>query len=142
MIAVSEIGQAVLLASDNGYNVLVGATPSDVKTFSSYAKHPAIYNKQFDSTAAGRYQELFGNWLSYQRKLGLKDFSPLSQDLMAIQQIRETGALPLIEAGHLLLVIKKIAHLWASLPGAGYGQHENEMSTLYSAYEQAGGTLA
>jgi len=33
------------------------------------------------------------------------------------------------------------ARIWASLPGAGYGQHENKLNDLQAAYEAAGGTM-
>ena len=34
---------------------------------------------------------------AYRKQLGLKDFSPKSQDAVAIQQIKERGALPMID---------------------------------------------
>jgi muramidase (phage lysozyme) len=141
-IAVSENTAELLAASDDGYNVLVGSTSGRVLLFASYAQHPNIYNKRLDSTAAGRYQELYRNWLAYRAVLELPDFGPVSQDLMAIQQIREARALPLIVAGKLSQAISLVAHLWASLPGADYGQHEQQFSMLQIAYTAAGGTLA
>ena len=33
------------------------------------------------------------------KQLGLKDFSPKSQDAVALQQIKERGALPMIDRG-------------------------------------------
>jgi muramidase (phage lysozyme) len=36
----------------------------------------------------------------------------------------------------------KVSNIWASLPGAGYGQHENRMDVLADAYERAGGQFA
>lgn len=144
MIAWSEIGPALLAnpATDDGYLVLVGATPEKPLLFQSYATHPDVYNAREDSTAAGRYQELHRNWPYYQRTLALPDFSPVSQDRIAIQQIREAGALPLINAGQFAAALARIAHLWASLPGAGFGQHEQEFGQLRQAYQKAGGTLA
>jgi hypothetical protein len=41
MLAVSEIGAELLAETDNGYNVLVGATPAHPLTFPSYATHPS-----------------------------------------------------------------------------------------------------
>ena len=35
------------------------------------------------------------------RQLGLKDFSPKSQDAVALQQIKERGALPMIDRGDI-----------------------------------------
>ena len=142
MIASSEIGPALLAASDDGYNVLVGSTPSNVRTFDSYATHPNVFVPACNSTAAGRYQLLHRYFDAYAQQLGLSDFSPVSQDRIAIQQIRECHALPLVEAGQIPQAIAQCARIWASLPGAGYGQHENKLADLSEAYVQAGGTLA
>ena len=52
---------------------------------------------------------------------GLKDF-PKSQDAVALQQIKERGALPMIDRGDIRQAIDCCSNIWASLPGAGYGQ--------------------
>lgn len=143
-IAMSEIGPALLAMPecDDGYAVLVGATPGDPLCFSSYAQHPNIYNARVGSTAAGRYQILYRYWLIYQKRLNLPDFSPLSQDLYALQQFRERGALPLIDAGNFAGAISACSNIWASLPGSKYGQHINPVSELQTAYVAAGGALS
>ena len=92
-------------------------------------------------TAAGRYQLLSKYFDSYKAVLGLPDFSPLSQDRIALQQIKECRAIPLIEAGNVEAAIEKCAHIWASFPGAGYGQHEQRLAVLTKAYADAGGAL-
>lgn len=142
MIAASEIGAALLAKTDDGYNVLVGATPARPLTFSSYADHPNVYNPAHNSTAAGRYQILSRWWRAYKVSMRLPDFSPLSQDRYALQQLREHGALPLIDVGHFGDAVAKVANVWASLPGAGYGQHENQMAHLLAAYQAAGGGVS
>ena len=38
--------------------------------------------------------------------------------------------------------LHQVRKLWASLPGAGYGQHENSYDKLLAAYLKAGGELA
>lgn len=141
MIAVSEIGTQLLAATDDGYNVLVGATPSKRLLFSSYADHPNIFNARLNSTAAGRYQILIKWWRLYKVSMKLPDFSPLSQDRYALQQLREHGALQLIDSGQFQLAVAKVSNVWASLPGAGYGQHENQLAHLLDAYQAAGGTV-
>lgn len=141
-IAHSEIGEALLAGTDNGYNVLVGSTAADPLTFSNYAQHPDIYNAQLGSTAAGRYQILYRWWAIYQKRLNLPDFGPVSQDLYALQQIREHKALPLIDAGNFSQAIYAINTIWASLPGSPYGQHTNSLDALQEAYLAAGGTLS
>jgi muramidase (phage lysozyme) len=142
MLGWSEIGPELLAESDNGYNVLVGSTPAEPLLFHSYADHPNIYNTEFDSTAAGRYQLLYHWWVPYKRLLGLTDFSPASQDAVALQQIRERGALPLIEAGDIRNAISRCSNIWASLPGNSYGQHANTVAGLVAAFEKAGGRCA
>ncbi|KVG23005.1 glycoside hydrolase [Burkholderia ubonensis] len=144
MIAVSEIGSALLAKSDDGYNVLVGSTPSRPLLFTSYAAHPNVLNRQISvpSTAAGRYQILNRWWRIYQAQMKLVDFGPVSQDRYALQQLREHGALPLIDAGRFREAVAKVSNVWASLPGAGYGQHENQIEHLLAAYQAAGGEVA
>ena len=142
LLAWSEIGPGVLAHSDDGYDVLVGATQRAPLLFDSYATHPNVYNKRCNSTAAGRYQVLARYWPHYRDLLKLPDFGPVSQDLYAIQQLRERQAIPLIEAGHIVAAIGKVSNIWASLPGAGYGQHENEMKNLLAVYKAAGGDVA
>ena len=142
MIARSEIGAALLAETDDGYNVLVGATAANPLTFSDYSHHPRIYNPAFNSTAAGRYQI---NWPTFQtvsRQTELTDFSPATQDAMAIQLCSNKGALADIDAGNIQAAIAKCAPIWASLAGAGYGQHENSMSSLISWFTNAGGVTA
>jgi len=65
MIAVSELGEALLAASDDGYNgVIAGSTAKGPILFESYADHPRrvmelrIKGKVVKSSAAGRYQLL------------------------------------------------------------------------------------
>jgi len=140
MIAWSE-GTSRIPNSDDGYRVLVGATPAHPLLFDSYVAHPNVLNKAFDSTAAGRYQEKWSNWVSYSKSLSLRDFGPLSQDQMALQQIRERGALPFIDIGNFEKAVRLCSNIWASLPGNGYGQHTNTILQLEAAYTGAGGAL-
>lgn len=142
MIAVSEIGWPLLKKSDNGYNVLVGSTPTKPLLFSDYSKHPRIRFKPLNSDAAGRYQLMGRYFEHYARLLKLPDFSPASQDAIALQQIREFGGLPLINAGKFPEAINRCRKLWASFPGAGYGQNEHHPDYLLAIYKGAGGTVA
>ena len=142
MIAHSEIGSALLAVSDNGYNVLVGSTPSKPLLFTSYADHPNILNAATNSTAAGRYQVLHRYWVYYKNMLKLPDFGKASQDAVALQYLKECHALADIDAGNFASAVNSCAHIWASLPGAAYGQHVNKISDLQLAYTNAGGTLA
>jgi muramidase (phage lysozyme) len=142
MIAVSEIGAPLLAKSDDGYNVLVGATAAKPLLFKSYADHPNVLNAALHSTAAGRYQILNRWWRIYKAQMFLRDFSPISQDRYALRQLREHGAFPLIDAGKFEQAIAKVSNVWASLPGAGYGQHENQLEHLQAAFVAAGGEIS
>ena len=112
--------------------------------FNSYAAHPNTKNTRWGltSTAAGAYQMLYGTWATMQAKLNLPDFSPQSQDKAAIELIRMKGALPDIAAGNIPTAFEKCRKVWASLPGAGYGQGEHSLSNLLAAYRSNGGTIA
>lgn len=142
MIAVSEIGPEMLAESDDGYNVIVGSRPGHLITFDSYADHPDIHVPEVNSDAAGRYQIMHHWWPAYKKMLNLPDFGPESQDLYAVQQLRESKAIPLLEEGNIQGSIHACSHIWASLPGAGYGQHENKLADLVDAFQKAGGKVA
>lgn len=138
MLAVSE-GTSTDPDSDDGYNVIVGG-----ELFVGYADHPRrlvnLPSLGIASTAAGRYQLLARYFDAYRKQLGLPDFSPLSQDRIAIQQIRERSAIDDIVAGRLESAIAKCSNIWASLPGNSYGQHQHTIETLRVAFIANGGT--
>lgn len=148
MIAFSELGQALIdhPDTDRGYKVIVGSTPLKPILMQHYRDHPrrliVLNNTGLKSTAAGRGQLLARYFDHYKTLLKLPDFGPESQDAISLQQIKEQGALDDIETGHFQIAVAKVCNIWASLPGAGYGQHENVMGALEAAYERAGGQFA
>lgn len=138
MLAVSE---GTANKGDDGYNMIVGG-----KLFDSYKDHPRklinLPRLGIKSTAAGRYQLLERYYDAYKEKLNLSNFSPESQDAIAWQQIAEQGAMSDVIVGNFESAVIKCNNIWASLPGAGYGQHENSMDKLKSVYLILGGSLA
>lgn len=140
MVSVAE-GTSTIAISDDGYDVLVGGG-----LFEGYADHPRkkIWFARWKiwSTAAGRYQVLARYFDAYKQSLKLPDFSPISQDLIAIQLIKECKSLPAIERGNFALAVTRCKSRWASFPGAGYKQHEQKIAMLVAVYEKAGGTLS
>ena len=58
-----------------------------------------------------------------------------------MQQIKERGALPMIDRGDIRRPIDRCSNIWASLPGAGYGQFEHKASRLITTSKEAGGTV-
>ena len=126
--------------NDEGYNVLVGGS-----LFESYADHPRkliVLSPKLKSTAAGRYQIMARYFNPYKQLLLLPDFGPESQDKIAIQMIKEQGALKPIIDGDICTAIQKCANIWASFPGAGYGQHEHKLDVLIEKYKSFGGYVS
>ncbi|AEX65746.1 endolysin [Xanthomonas phage vB_XveM_DIBBI] len=136
LIGYSELGKMVDLPSQ-GYDVIVGSTPSKLILMKDYADHPNVLVKSVNSTAAGRYQILYRYASAYRNSLKLPDFGPASQDKIAIQLIRECKALDDVEQGNIESAIVKCHSRWASFPGAGYGQRENKLSDLVRKFKEA-----
>lgn len=128
-------------SQDDGYDVIVGGT-----TFTDYRQHPKVrvYLPRYHlhSTAAGRYQFIWPTWKELRKRLKLPDFGPESQDRAAIELIHGRRALKDVQAGRLDSAIGKVRTIWASLPGAGYGQREVALDTLRKVFIEAGGGLA
>lgn len=137
--------------ADDGYNVIVGGS-----LFHDYADHPRkrIQLREDDpctqrdeslaSTAAGRYQFLARTWDDCRKRLGkllLPDFSPASQDRACILLLRQCGAHSMLLANRFEDALNCARGLWASLPGAGYGQREVKADKLREIYIKAGGSV-
>jgi muramidase (phage lysozyme) len=89
--------------------------------------------KKNKTTAAGAYQFLDGTWKELQTKLGLKDFSPASQDAGAVELLRRRGALDAVKSGDWSTAITKTGAEWASLPTSPYKQPKRSMEFIYNA---------
>lgn len=123
------------------------ATPDGYRTqytgtkFASFSDHPREmkcgrrYGKKLCSDAAGRYQFLSTTWDRFAKKFGVNDFSPQNQDLVAIELIREQGALGDIEAGRWSSAVKKLADIWPSFRRFG-GSVESSMPKLEAMYQK------
>lgn len=143
LIAWSEGTSASPETVNNGYDVIVSGVDG-MHVFTDYSDHPFASGRApivvraeplLTSTASGRYQLLLRWWTPYKAMLRLPDFSPASQDAVAIQQIRERGALPLIEAGNVEAAIAACSNIWASLPNNDYGQPGgHSMQALLAQY--------
>ncbi|RAU45261.1 lysozyme [Pseudocitrobacter sp. RIT415] len=138
------------LTTNEGYDVIVTGSDGKPEVFTDYSDHPfangrpgKVFNKAGQrSTASGGYQVLYKFWPTYKEQLGLKDFSPESQDKLCMQLLKERRAVQDIEDGYISRAIEKCSNIWASFPGAGYGQCEHKIEVLLSAFERFGGKLA
>jgi muramidase (phage lysozyme) len=138
-------------AEANGYQLI-----STGVYFSHFQDHPrqrecVMYQgKELCSDAAGRYQFLSTTWDRIALKLQLPDFSPRSQDLAALELIREQGAFEDLETEQWESAIYKVAPVWASLPSSYSGRSVYEqpsksieqLRSVYASnfmkYQQAG----
>ncbi|MDC0831476.1 Phage lysin [Geitlerinema sp. FC II] len=110
--------------------------------FSNFNDHPRrvrcakYYGQHLCSDAAGRYQMLSSTYDSVVEATGLSDFSPISQDLAAVELIRRRGGLEKIENGDFYGAMRAIKTEWASLPGSGHGQPEVSLEELKQVYQR------
>ena len=123
---------------NHGYDVIVGG-----ELFTDYSDHPrklVTLNPKLKSTGADATSFFPVGGDAYRKQLYLCALSE-SQDAVALQQIKERGALPMIDRGDIRQAIDRCSNIWASLPGAGYGQFEHKADSLIAKFKEAGGTV-
>lgn len=141
--------KAIAEAEGGGYDFKYGALKgrrNDPWRFSDTSTHPGpgIDGK---TTAAGMYQITRPTWEHHGGKLGLDDFSPRTQDLIAVEILRSLGVIELIKAGEIAAVMPKVARTWAALPkGPRQSNHYPpqryvRFENFLSSYLKAGGHL-
>lgn len=145
MLAWSEGTSTHPHTRDDGYDVIVNGDDGDPRPniMTSYARHPNTLvkvNANLKSTAAGRYQLLNRYYGPYARMLRLNDFSPVSQDRIAVRQIMEQHAYNDICEGRITQAIRKCGNIWASLPNNSYGQKKHSEAALLDKYREFGGS--
>lgn len=142
MFAVVRRGEGT--SGENGYNTIYGGG-----TFSGFADHPrkSVTKWGRTSTAAGAYQALSSVWDETRQAMGLRDFSPASQDMFALGRIAMRGVLSDVLAGRLEKAIAGngskghgLRWEWASMPGSPYGQGVISMETARKVFMASGGS--
>lgn len=102
------------------YNTIVGGGK-----FDDFTKHPNVVGlrtAEGPSTAAGKYQITGTTYRDVAPKLGITDFSPESQDKIAMKLIERAGAMDAVQRGDWNTAIGKLGGTWASLPSSPYKQ--------------------
>lgn len=118
------------------YNIIYG-----YRYFYTYNDHPRrLVCSYYCSDAAGRYQFLSTTWNDVKYSANLKDFTPPSQDLGALELIRRAYALNDVKNSssynYFVNAIYKLNRIWASLPGSPYGQPTVPLYTLWKYYNK------
>lgn len=141
--------KAIAEAEGGGYDFKYGALKgraNDRWRFTDTSTHPGpgIDGK---TTAAGMYQITRPTWEHHGGKLGLHDFSPRTQDLIAVEILRSLGVIQAIKEGKLVAVMPKAARIWAALPkGPGQTNHYPpqpyvKFEKFLAKYRAAGGQI-
>lgn len=123
------------------YDTTLVAGAKNVTTY-DMAQHPNVkvqVNKNLVSSAAGRYQFLSGTWNNLSQKLGLTNFHADTQDIAAVQLMKERNMIEPLLNGDLQTAINRGANEWASLPkadgnGAYAGQNAKSFEAIQNAY--------
>lgn len=115
-------------------------------TFTDESTHPGA-GFGGSTTASGLYQITIATWREYGGKMELTDFSPHTQDLIAVDMLRTLGVIDKIKAGDIPAAMPKAATRWAALPeGPGKKNHYppqpyDDYPKFLSNYKSAGGTV-
>jgi muramidase (phage lysozyme) len=123
------------------YRVLFGGGLFDPSK--TQGQHPdrVVRTPGYSSAAAGKYQFMPATYKEVAAKLGLKDFSARSQDLAALEKIRERGVDPYKEK-ITPQTLAKLAPEWASLPTlegkSYYGQPVKTLNEILEFADRAG----
>ena len=126
---------------NHGYDVIVGG-----ELFTDYSDHPSQTCHAKPKNQINRRRTLPASFLLVgclpQAAWPERLLSEKSQDAVALQQIKERGALPMIDRGEISVRQSTVAAIsGASLPGAGYGQFEHKAGQPDCKIKEAGGTV-
>lgn len=114
------------------YNTIVGGS-----SFNGFDAHPNIVGlvtAEGPSTAAGKYQITKTTYDRKASELGIVDFSPESQDRIAIALIEEKNALEDIRNGDFNSAVNKLGGVWASLPSSPYSQPKKSAEWIQAQF--------
>ena len=125
-LAFSEGTATHPLTKNNGYDVIVTGIDGKPEVLPTIAiTRLPVGARRRSSIVAGKIHGIralpaaLPVLAALQKQLALPDFSPASQDRLAIQLIRERGALEDLQQGRIERAISRCRNIWASLPGPG-----------------------
>ena len=120
-----------------------GGTGQKPKRFTDTSDHPRILEPgpNGPSSAAGAFQETMTTFDDVAPIIGVTDFTPESQTLIAIGVIDIEDALDDVIAGRLRDALAKCAGRWASFPDSRAGQRTHRYDELERVFLRYGGTI-
>lgn len=125
--------------ANGDYSVLYGGGH-----FADFSTHPNVRvpfhnpatGRDDVSTAAGAYQINYPTFLEISRSTGLTDFSPETQDEMALWLLKKTGAYNALVAGDVEQALRLASSRWASLPGSTARQNPKSLEAALATYNE------
>lgn len=133
--------KAIAEAEGGGYDFKYGAVKgkkNDPWRFTDFSTHPGA-GFGGKTTASGMYQITVATWRDFgTRSMGLTDFSPETQDLIAVNLLRSVGAIDKIMDGDIAAGLSKASMRWAALPkGPRLGNRvPNQPYVSYEHFEE------
>ncbi|MCG2583062.1 paar repeat-containing protein [Massilia sp. TS11] len=141
--------KAIAFAEGGAYDFKFGAIKgkkNDPWRFTDFSTHPGAGLN--GKTAAGMYQITQETWRDHGgAAMGLTDFTPETQDLIAANMLRRAGVIEKIKAGEIATSMLPAAKKWAALPeGPGKGNHYPPQpyisyESFIGKYKELGGTV-
>ena len=98
-------------------------------------------NPKLKSTAPNATSFFPVGGMLYRKQFGLKDFSPEVRTLWHCSRLRSVALYLWLIVVDIRQAIDRCSNIWASLPGAGYGQFEHKADSLIANSKEAGGTV-
>lgn len=139
----SDFRDLIAVSEGGTYNRLFGfdnqGRPRYFSDFSKFPDSPAKYQKADgtigESNDAGRYQININTYNRLAKSLGITDFSPRSQDIIANALILENSkASKALQAGDIGAAVSALNKVWVSLPGGPNGVGHRSMQFIQDAY--------
>jgi muramidase (phage lysozyme) len=144
---VSAFLKAIAEAEGGGYDFKYGAVKgkrNDPWRFSDFSTHPGPGFGGV-TTAAGMYQITTATWRQHGSRMGLSDFSPKTQDLIAVELLRSINVIDKIKSGDVAAATGPTSRKWAAVPmGPGQGGRYTDQpfvkyEAFFASYQANGG---
>ena len=140
MLAWSEGTDNGRQTRNHGYDVIVGG-----ELFTDYSDHPHQTCHAKPKTQINRRRTLPASFPLVgclpQAKAAQKTTLRKVRTLWHCSRLRSVALYYLVDRGDIRQAIDRCSNIWASLPGAGYGQFEHKADSLIAKFKEAGGTV-